>query len=71
MLDRIRACLPALAPAEQRVAELVLADPRSFALMPVSALADRAQVSKPPVVRFCRSVGVADWPTSNLSWQAI
>ncbi|MBI5268416.1 MAG: MurR/RpiR family transcriptional regulator [Burkholderiales bacterium] len=57
MLDRIRACIPALPPAEQRVAKLVLADPRSFASMPVSELAERAHVSKPTVVRFCRSVG--------------
>ena len=57
MLDRIRASLPSLAPAEQRVAKLVLSDPRGFTLMPVSELADRAHVSKPTVVRFCRSVG--------------
>ena len=57
MLDRIRASIPALPPAEQRVAELVLADPRSFATLPVTELALRANVSKPTVVRFCRSVG--------------
>ena len=57
MLDRIRAALPALAPAEQRVAKLVLADARSFASLPVSELAERSHVSKPTVVRFCRSVG--------------
>jgi RpiR family carbohydrate utilization transcriptional regulator len=57
MLDRIEACLPSLAPAEQRVGKLVLNDPRSFAKLPVSELADRAHVSKPTVVRFCRSVG--------------
>ncbi len=57
MLDRIRASLPSLAPAEQRVAQLVLADPRAFANLPVSELADRAHVSKPTVVRFCRSMG--------------
>lgn len=57
MLDRIRACLPALPPAEQRVGRLVLLDPRSFASLPVSELAERAHVSKPTVVRFCRSVG--------------
>ena len=57
MLDRIRASIPALPPAEQRVAKLLLADPRSFATSPISALADRAHVSKPTVVRFCRSVG--------------
>jgi RpiR family carbohydrate utilization transcriptional regulator len=57
MLERIRACLPSLAPAEQRVGKLVLADPRRFAQTPVAELADRAHVSKPTVVRFCRSVG--------------
>lgn len=57
MLERIKAALPALPPAEQRVAKLLLADARSFANLPVSELADRAHVSKPTVVRFCRSVG--------------
>jgi len=57
MLDRIRASLPALSPAEQRVAQLVLADPRAFASLAVTELATRSQVSKPTVVRFCRSVG--------------
>ena len=57
MLDRIQASLPSLAPAEQRVAKLCLADPRAFAKLPVTELADRAHVSKPTVVRFCRSVG--------------
>jgi RpiR family carbohydrate utilization transcriptional regulator len=57
MLDRIRASIPALPPAEQRVAKLVLADARSFASLPVAQLAERAHVSKPTVVRFCRSVG--------------
>lgn len=57
MLDRIRASLPALSPAEQRVGKLVLADARSFASLPVAELAERAHVSKPTVVRFCRSVG--------------
>jgi len=57
MLDRIKASLPSLAPAEQRVGKLVLADPRAFANLPVSELADRAHVSKPTVVRFCRSMG--------------
>jgi RpiR family carbohydrate utilization transcriptional regulator len=57
MLERIKASLPSLAPAEQRVAKLVLQDPRAFASLPVTELADRAHVSKPTVVRFCRSVG--------------
>jgi RpiR family transcriptional regulator, carbohydrate utilization regulator len=57
MLDRIKASLSSLAPAEQRVGKLVLADPRAFANLPVSVLADRSHVSKPTVVRFCRSMG--------------
>ncbi len=57
LIDRIKASLPSLAPAEQRVARLVLSDPRAFANLPISELASRALVSKPTVVRFCRSVG--------------
>ena len=57
MLDRVRASIPALPPAEQRVAHLVLENARSFASLPVGELAERARVSKPTVVRFCRSVG--------------
>ena len=57
MLERIRASIPALPPAEQRVARLLLADPRAFATLPVVELAERSHVSKPTVVRFCRSVG--------------
>jgi len=57
ILERVKAALPALPPAEQRVARLLLADARSFASLPVSELADRSHVSKPTVVRFCRSVG--------------
>ena len=57
MLDRVKACLPSLAPAEQRVGKLVLSDARAFANLPIRELADRAHVSKPTVVRFCRSLG--------------
>ena len=45
MLDRIKASLPSLAPAEQRVGKLVLADPRAFAKLPVTELADRVGVT--------------------------
>jgi RpiR family carbohydrate utilization transcriptional regulator len=39
------------------VAHLVLSDARAFANLPVTELAARARVSKPTVIRFCRSVG--------------
>ena len=57
MLERIKSSLSMLAPAELRVGKLLLSDPRTFSTLPVTALADRAQVSKPTVVRFCRSMG--------------
>lgn len=57
MLERIKASIPALPPAEQRVARLLMDDPRGFATLPVGELAERSQVSKPTVVRFCRSIG--------------
>jgi RpiR family carbohydrate utilization transcriptional regulator len=56
-LERIRAAAAGLPPAEARVARLVLDDARAFVHQPVAELAARAQVSKPTVVRFCRSVG--------------
>ena len=49
MLDRIRASIPALPPAEQRVAKLLLVDPRAFASLPVVELAERSRL---PVVLF-------------------
>jgi RpiR family carbohydrate utilization transcriptional regulator len=57
MLERIKSTLSTLAPAEQRVGKLLLTDPRNFSTLPVTELAERAGVSKPTVVRFCRSMG--------------
>ena len=57
VLDRIKASLTSLAPAEQRVGRLVLSDPRAFANLPITELALRSLVSKPTIVRFCRSMG--------------
>ena len=57
MLERIKSTLSSLAPAEQRVGKLLLTDPRTFSTLPVTELAERAGVSKPTVVRFCRSMG--------------
>jgi len=57
LIARIKASMPALSPAEKQVAALVLADPRLFVTQPVGTLAGRAGVSKPTVVRFCRSLG--------------
>jgi len=57
LLEQIRDSIATLSPAEQRVAELALADPRIFIGLPVATLATQAHVSNPTVVRFCRSLG--------------
>jgi glucokinase len=50
---------PTLTPAERRVADLVLAQARSVASDPIMDIAQRAGVSQPTVVRFCRSMSCA------------
>lgn len=57
ILTQIRRLRPQLSPAEQRVADLVLAQPRSVLGDPIHDIAQAAQVSQPTVIRFCRSVG--------------
>jgi RpiR family carbohydrate utilization transcriptional regulator len=57
IIERVRASLSALPPAEQRVGQLLLEDPRAFATQPIAVLANLAHTSKPTVVRFCRSLG--------------
>jgi glucokinase len=57
ILTQIRRLRPQLSPAEQRVAELVLSQPRSVLNDPIHDIAQAAQVSQPTVIRFCRSVG--------------
>ena len=46
-----------LSPAEQRVADHVLAHPRSTLNDPIAQIARAAEVSQPTVIRFCRSIG--------------
>ncbi len=57
MLQRIQSALNHLTPSEQKVGRLLLEDPHWFCNTPIEQLAARAQVSKPTVVRFCRSLG--------------
>lgn len=57
LLERIRASMARLSPAERRVANLVLEQPRSVLNDPVAEIAAKAEVSQPTVIRFCRSLG--------------
>ncbi len=57
ILSQIRRALGNLSPAEQRVAQHVLAQPRSALNDPIAQIARAADVSQPTVIRFCRSLG--------------
>jgi glucokinase len=57
LLDRVHQARGDLSAAERRVADLVLAQPRSVLNDPIAEIAARAGVSQPTVVRFCRSLG--------------
>jgi glucokinase len=57
ILEQIQRARPNLSPAEKRVADHVLAHPRSVLNDPVAEIARAAQVSQPTVIRFCRSLG--------------
>lgn len=56
-LERIRKARPQFSPAEERVAGLILAHPRTVMGEPISEIARRAKVSQPTVIRFCRTMG--------------
>lgn len=57
ILLTIRTLLPDLSTAHQRIAEMILSDPQWAVQSNVDDLASRAQVAKPTIVRFARSVG--------------
>ena len=57
ILTQIRRACSELSPAELRVAEQVLAHPRTVLNQPIVEIAKAAQVSQPTVIRFCRSIG--------------
>ena len=57
ILGQIRRACSELSPAELRVAEHVLAQPRTVLNQPIADIAKAAQVSQPTVIRFCRSLG--------------
>ena len=57
ILGQIQRARESLTPAEKRVADHVLAHPRSALNDPIAEIAKAAQVSQPTVIRFCRSLG--------------
>ena len=57
LLDRVRSSRDTLTPAERRVADVVLGNPRSLLNDAIAVIAAQAEVSQPTVIRFCRSLG--------------
>ena len=57
LLTQIQRARDSLSPAEKRVADHVLAHPRSALSDPIAEIARAAQVSQPTVIRFCRTLG--------------
>ncbi|MBB3194280.1 glucokinase [Roseateles terrae] len=57
ILGQIRRARDNLSPAEQRVADHVLAHSRKVLNDPIAEIAKAANVSQPTVIRFCRSLG--------------
>ena len=66
IVAQLRSMLPALAPAEQRVGEIIVADPGAAAGLTITDLAAAAKTSETTVIRFCRSVGVGSYPALRL-----
>ena len=67
ILVRLRGALPFLSPAERRVADAVLADPAQAARLSISALGDLARTSVTTVMRFCRAIGLENYPQLRLA----
>lgn len=57
LMERVRAARTSLSPAERRVADFVLDNPRTVLNDAIAVIAQMAEVSQPTVIRFCRSLG--------------
>ncbi|BAK34693.1 putative RpiR family transcriptional regulator [Microlunatus phosphovorus NM-1] len=67
ILIKVRGTLPNLRPAEQRVAELVLADPAGVSESSITTVARRCQTSETTVLRFCRAIGLGGYPDLRIA----
>jgi DNA-binding MurR/RpiR family transcriptional regulator len=67
VLVRIRGAVPTLQPAEQRVAAAVLDDPAAAARMSSTSLAGQARTSVTTVMRFCRAIGLRNYPQLRIA----
>jgi len=56
VLARIKSARDSLRKSEQKVADVVIADPEESVQSSIQAIATRAAVSEPTVIRFCRAL---------------
>ena len=56
MLSKIKSARDGLRKSEQKVADVILADPDGSVQSSIQAIATRAAVSEPTVIRFCRAL---------------
>ena len=70
MLSKISEQLDSLSAAERKVAECALAEPKWFVHAAVAEIAERAQVSQPTVIRFCRTLNYKGLPEFKLALSA-
>jgi DNA-binding MurR/RpiR family transcriptional regulator len=70
LLAHVRAVMPNLAPAEQRVATAVVNDPGGVAAKTISELAGQCRTSGTTVIRFCRALGFPGYPELRLALAA-
>lgn len=66
LLDAIRTQYDSLSPSEKKVALAVLEQPERAIDANIAALAKKAGVSEPTVVRFCRAIGFDGWHAFKL-----
>ncbi|MDS1272603.1 MurR/RpiR family transcriptional regulator [Lipingzhangella sp. LS1_29] len=64
---RIRALLPSLAPAEQRVAHHIIDDPERAASCSITQLSRDCDTSEATVIRFCRTIGFSGYRELRLT----
>lgn len=66
MLERIRAMRPSLRKSEQKVADFVLKHPNTAVNSSIAVLAQKAGVSEPTIIRFCRAIECAGFQDFKL-----
>jgi DNA-binding MurR/RpiR family transcriptional regulator len=64
---KARGLMPALSPAEQRVAQVVIDEAATAAKLTITELAKRAGTSETTVIRFCRAMGFTGYPQLRLA----